>query len=530
MSTAIQTPTSRRRLLDHKISQLHKCSNLNHLKQIQAQIFKFNLHQDPFVAPKLVAAYSLCRQMTLAVNVFNLIQEPNVVLYNTLIRAYTQNSLQFQAFSTFFEMQENGVFPDNFTYPFLLKACSGQFGFQQVQMIHAHIEKFGFFTNIFVPNILIDTYSKCGTSGVDTARRLFGAMTERDVVSWNSMISCLIKVGEMGEAVRLFEQMPERDIVSWNTILAGYIKAGELNAAFELFEKMPERNSVSWSTMVSGYSKAGFMNMARMLFDKMPVKNLKGLAKEAISLYDKMEQARLQPNSGTYASILAACAESGLLAFGQRIHLSVQRSRLRHDTEVCNALVDMYAKCGNLDKAMDIFDGMVKRDVISWNTMLHGLALHGHGEAALELFSRMRLEGVTPDGVTFIALLCACRDVGLVKDGRHYFSIMKKYYGIVPQVEHYGCIVDLLGRGGFLKEAYELIKSMPMEPNAIIWGTLLEACRIHNDVGIAEEAVNQLVKLELSDANAFELLSNLYAVAGRWDDTKVKLQMNGTHT
>ncbi|KAF5181655.1 Pentatricopeptide repeat-containing protein [Thalictrum thalictroides] len=435
-------------------------------------------------------------------------------------------------------MQKNDVFPDNFTYPFLLKACSGQFALEQVQMIHAHIEKFGFFTNIFVPNILIDTYSKCGTSGVDTARRLFDAMIERDVVSWNSMIACLIKVGEMGEALRLFEQMPERDIVSWNTVLGGYIKAGELNAAFELFEKMPERNSVSWSTMVSGYSKAGFMNMARMLFDKMPVKNLvhwtimisgyaeKGLAREAISLYDKMEKAGLQLNSGTYTSILAACAESGLLALGQRVHLSVQRSWLRHDTEVCNALVDMYAKCGNLDKAMDIFDGMVKRDVISWNTMLHGLALHGHGEAALELFSRMRLEGVTPDGVTFIALLCACRDVGLVKDGHHYFSIMEKYYGIVPQVEHYGCIVDLLGRGGYLREAYELIKSMPMEPNAIIWGTLLEACRVHNDGWIAKEVVNQLVKLELSDANAYELLSNLYAATGRWDDAKVKLQMN----
>ncbi|KAL5723023.1 Pentatricopeptide repeat-containing protein [Ranunculus cassubicifolius] len=523
MSIAIQSPISKRSLLE---SNLHKCSNLNQLKEIQAQIFKFNLHQDPFVAPKLVAAFSLCHQMTLAVKVFNLVPNPNVVLYNTLIRAYTQNSMQFQAFSTFFEMQKNGVFPDNFTYPFLLKACYGQFALGQVQMIHAHIEKIGFCSNIFVPNTLIDSYSKCGRDGVDIARRLFGSMKEKDVVSWNSMMAGLIKSGEMGDALRLFEQMPERDVVSWNTVLSGYVKEGELNAAFEFFEKMPERNSISWATMVSGYSKAGFMNMARMLFDNMPVKTLvhwtimisgyaeKGLAKEAFHLYDKMEESGLEPDSATYTGILAACAESGLIDLGKKIHLAVERTRLKDDIYVCNALVDMYAKCGELDKAMSIFDGMANRDVVSWNSMLHGLAMHGHGEAAINLFSRMRLEGVMPDEITFVGLLCACTRDGLVNEGRHYFSNMEKYYGIVPELEHYGCMIDLLGHGGYLNEAYELIKSMPMEPNAIIWGTLLEGCRMHNDTRLAGEVIEQLVKLEFSDVYAYEILSNIYATAG----------------
>ncbi|KAF9595818.1 hypothetical protein IFM89_005304 [Coptis chinensis] len=437
-------------------------------------------------------------------------------------------------------MQRNSVFADNFTYPFLVKAC---FGLKQVQMIHTHVEKFGVLNDIFVPNALIDSYCKCGLGGVDVARRLFYAMSERDVVSWNSMISGLVKSGELGEARRLFDEMPERDAVSWNTVLDGYAKAGEMSAAFELFGKMPERNVVSWSTMVSGYSKSGDMDMARMMFDKMPVKNLvpwtimisgyaeKGFAKQAFTLYDQMERSGLKPDNGTFISILAASSESGLLGLGRRIHTSVERSRFRHSTQVCNALVDMYAKCGSLDRAMKVFDGMVERDVVSWNSILQGLAMHGHGERALELFSRMSREGFTPDGVTFIGVLCACTHGGLVDDGRRYFSIMEKDYGIVPQVEHYGCMIDLLGRGGHLTEAFKLVQDLPMEPNAIILGTLLGACRMHNNVELAEKVIDQLVKLDPSNANNYSILSNIYAAAGHWNNfAKVRLQMKSTTT
>ncbi|KAL5718558.1 hypothetical protein ACHQM5_011447 [Ranunculus cassubicifolius] len=174
---------------------------------------------------------------------------------------------------------------------------------------------------------------------------------------------------------------------------------------------------------------------------------------------------------------------------------------------------------------------MVERDVVSWNSIVQGLATHGHGVKALEVFSRMIDEGVAPDGVTFIGVLCACTHVGLVNDGRRYFSVMERDYGLVPQVEHYGWMIDLLGRGGLLKEAFELIKNMPMEPNAIIWGTLLGACRMHNNVELAEKAVDRLVKLNPSDANNYSVMSNIYVAAGQWDDSaKVRLQMKGTST
>ncbi|XVF58352.1 hypothetical protein PTKIN_Ptkin07bG0059700 [Pterospermum kingtungense] len=537
MSIPFKSPSwfSTRRFFEQKLQDLHKCTNLSHIKQLQAQIIKQNLHQDLYIAPKLISAFSLCRQLTLALNVFNQIQDPNVHLYNTLIRACVQNSQPSLAFSFFFEMQWNGILADNFTYPFLLKACND---LKTVEMIHSQIEKNGFSSDIFVPNALIDSYSKFGELGIKKAFKLFMLMKDRDVVSWNSMMGGFLKVGELREARKLFGEMPERDMVSWNTILDGCVKAGEMEEAFELFQKMPQRNVVSWSTMVMGYSKAGDMDMARVLFDRMPVKTLvpwtiiisgyaeKGLAKEAIELYDQMEHGGLELDDGTFISILAACAESGLLAVGVKVHDLIERLRFRHSIAVCNALIDMYAKCGILDKALGVFNGMVKRDVVSWNAMLQGFAMHGRGKEALDIFSRMKKEGFQPDKVTFVGVLCACTHAGFIDEGVELFYVMEKDYGIVPQIEHYGCIIDLLGRGGCLKEAFRLVQTMPFVPNAIIWGTLLGACRLHNAVELAEKVLDHLLKLDPSDPGNYSMLANIFAAEGDWDNVaSVRLRM-----
>lgn len=481
--------------------------------------------------------------MGFALNVFNQVYEPNVHLYNTLIRAYVGNNFFKQAFAVFFDMRNLGLCPDNFTYPFLLKACSGRDSLRLVLMIHAHVEKLGLCSDIFVPNALIDCYSKCGDLGVCAARKLFKVMGERDIVTWNSMVGGLVKAGELEEARQLFDEMPERDMVSWNTILDGYSKAGEMDVAFDLFQKMRERNVVSWSTMVSGYCKAGDMEMARMLFDKMPIKNLvtwtiiisgyaeKGMAKEAICLFGEMEETGLRPDDGTIISILVACAESGLVRLGKRVHKLMERTRYKCSTPVINALVDMYAKSGVLDKALGIFNRMVKKDLVSWNAMIQGLAMHGHGERALNLFSRMKQEGFVPDKVTLVAVLCACTHAGLIEEGIEYFYSMEREYGAIPEIEHYGCMIDLLGRGGRLREAFDLVHNMPMKPNAIIWGTLLGACRVHNASEYAKGALEQLVKLDPADAGNYSMLSNIYAAEGEWDNVaSVRLQMQNTGT
>ncbi|XLR24517.1 pentatricopeptide repeat-containing protein At3g29230-like [Arachis ipaensis] len=544
-AAAARAPTwfSTRRLLDEKLSDLHRCSNLNTVKQIQAQVLKNDLHQDPYVAPKLVAAFSLSRHLPSAVNAFNLVTNPNTHLYNTLIRAQAQNkAYPSVAFETFFQMQRNGVFSDSFTYTCLLKSFDGYSCFRMVQMIHTHVVKFGFFgSDIFVPNSLIDSYCKCGGAGMDAAIRLFLEMEERDVVTWNSLIGGLVRGGEFEKACKVFDEMPERDVVSWNIMLDGYAKAGEMGKAFEMFEGMPERNVVSWASMVWGYCRAGDMNMARMLFDKCPVKNLviwttmisgyaeKGLVNEATKLYDKMEGVGMRIDDGFLISILAACAESGMSALGKRIHASVERRRLRCSTKVLNAFIDMYAKCGCVDVALGVFSRIEKKDLVSWNSMIQGLGIHGRGEKALELFTRMVHEGFEPDKYTFIGLLCACTHAGLVNEGRNYFYSMEKVHGIVPQVEHYGCMIDLLGRGGHLEEAFQLVRSMPMEPNEIVLGTLLGACRMHNDVDLAKAVCEHLFELAPLDPGNFNLLSNIYAQAGDWVNVaSVRWQMKNT--
>ncbi|KAK6280044.1 hypothetical protein POUND7_020311 [Theobroma cacao] len=442
MSIPFKSPSwfSTRRLFEQKLQDLHKCTNLSHIKQLQAQIIRQNLHQDLYIAPKLISAFSLCRQITLALTVFNQIQDPNVHLYNNLIRAYVQNSQPSQAFSFFFDMQWNGILADNFTYTFLLKACTD---LKMVEMIHTQIEKNGFLSDIFVPNALIDSYSK----------------------------------------------------------------AGDMDMARVLFDRMPVKTLVPWTIIISGYAE-------------------KGLAKEAIELYDRMEQDGLELDDGTVIGILAACAESGLLAVGVKVHNSIERLRFRCSIAVCNALVDMYAKCGSLDKAWSVFNGMPKRDVVSWNAMLQGFAMHGHGKEALQVFSRLKKEGFQPDRVTFVGILCACTHAGFIDEGVEYFYVMEKDYGIVPQIEHYGCMVDLLGRGGRLNEAFRLVQIMPFEPNAIIWGTLLAACRLHNAVKLAEKVIDHLLKLDPSDPGNYSMLANIFAASGDWDNVaSLRLRM-----
>ncbi|XP_076891566.1 pentatricopeptide repeat-containing protein At3g29230-like [Bidens hawaiensis] len=538
--TPIRSPAwfSTRRLLEHK---LHDCTNPHHLTQLHTLIYKHNLHQDPYIIPKLITAFSLCRNIPSAVKVFDQVKHPNTHLHNTLIRAHVINNHKTLAFTLFFNMLNSGLVPDNFTYPFLLKACNGEKDFNLVKMIHSQVLKLGFCLDIYVPNSLIDAYSRCGSVGVQVAKEVFSVMECRDVVSWNTMISGLVKANRLRDARQLFDKMPERDLVSWNTILDGYAKSGRLDDAFQLFERMPERNVVSWSTMLTGYSKAGDMDMARMLFDKMPVKNLvswtimiagyaqKGLAKEAIELYFKMEEAGYRPDDGAIISILAACAESGLLWLGKLVHQSIKRNKYQCSTLVENALIDMYAKCGSLNKALTIFKAMKKKDLVSWNATIHGLAMHGHGSEALDLFTKMKELGFVPDKVTFIGVLCACTHGGYIDKGIEYFYTMERDYGIPPEIEHYGCVIDLLARGGRLQEAFRLVKTMPVEPNVIIWGALLGACRLYNAVELAQEVLEHLVKLEPENAGNYSMLSNIYAATGNWAGVAdVRLKMKNT--
>ncbi|XP_078438170.1 pentatricopeptide repeat-containing protein At3g29230-like [Wolffia australiana] len=540
--------TSQRRLLEQTLAELaHNSTDLHAIKQAHAQVFKLHLHGDLFAAPKLITAYAGRHRLFAAVAVFHLVPQPNTHLYNTLLRAYAAFSFPIRAFSSFISMQRAAIKPDNFTFPFLLKSCAETM-ILNVEMIHAQVAKSGFFSDIFVPNSLLDAYHRCAVRS--SAGKLFDEMPWRDLVSWNTMIAGLAKGGEMAAAEKLFEEMPDRDLISWNAMLAGYARAGDGDRAFEVFEMMPERNVVSWSTVVSGYCKKDDLDMARKLFEEMKERNLvvwtiivsayagRGRGREAMALFERMEEEGMEVDGAAAVSILAACAESGLKGLGMMVEAQVRRMKTGLTTQVYNALLDMYAKCGDLGRAQELFQTMPRKDLVSWNSMLHALALHGRAEEALSLFRKMSLqkkknndhndvadddgnynddEGVVPDGVTFLGVLSACAHGGLVEEGRMIFAAMERDYSVRPSIEHFGAMVDLLGRNGLLEEALWFIKAMPIKPNAVIWGTLLVACRGQGEVGLAEEVLGELERLPEMDAGNLAAASGVYAAAKRWD-------------
>jgi len=233
-----------------------------------------------------------------------------------------------------------------------------------------------------------------------------------------------------------------------------------------------------------------------------------------------MQLTVLKPNSVTYTTILPACANLAALEHGKEIHKDIIRSGLQSDTVVDNSLVDMYAKCGCLGDARKVFDNMLGRNVVSWSAMIIGYAMHGCGKEALQLFEQMQHSGTLPNHITFLGVLSACCHAGLVYDGWQYFNSMTRNYCIAPVMEHYCCIVDLLGRAGFLDEAQDFINRMPTKPDAAIWGSLLSACRLHTNVEIGEHAAQHLLKLDPKNAANYVLLSNIYAMAGMWENAE----------
>lgn len=341
-------------------------------------------------------------------------------------------------------------------------------------------------------------YAECGDSG--SARRVFDEMSEPNVVTWNAVLTAAFRCGDVEGAQDVFGCMPVRNLTSWNGMLAGYAKAGELGLARRVFYEMPLRDEVSWSTMIVGFAHNG-------CFD------------EAFGFFRELLREEIRTNEVSLTGVLSACAQAGAFEFGKILHGFVEKAGFLYVGSVNNALIDTYSKCGNVAMARLVFQNMpVARSIVSWTSIIAGLAMHGCGEEAIQLFHEMEESGVRPDGITFISLLYACSHSGLVEEGCGLFSKMKNLYGIEPAIEHYGCMVDLYGRAARLQKAYEFICEMPVSPNAIIWRTLLGACSIHGNIEMAELVKARLAEMDPDNSGDHVLLSNVYAVAGKWKD------------
>ncbi|KAJ7295315.1 hypothetical protein O6H91_Y197900 [Diphasiastrum complanatum] len=419
-------------------------------------------------------------------------------------------------------------------YVDLLQFCGKTRNLAAGKQIHAHIATTGFESNLFVASTLVSMYCKCGH--LVNAREVFDRMCEKDVVSWNVMIGGYTKQGNGREALEIFKKMKqeafqpdgvtflcllnacaslgeleqgqnvheevlksglEADVSLANALVHMYARCGDVARARQLFDRMPKRDIVSWTAMIGGYTKHKSSN-------------------KAITLFQEMRHEGLKPDGLTYVTVLNACANLTALELGKQVHADIMVTGMESDIFVANALVDMYGKCGALLDARQVFDRISKPDVISWNTMIAGYCNHGKSEEAVKLFWQM--EDVKPNRVTFISILSACSHLGLVAEGRLVFESMTQHYAYVPTIEHYTCMVDLLGRAGLLIEAYRLIKSMLVSPNGDIWRALLGACNIHGHLELAEIVTEHILALEPQNTAAYVLLSNIYGSSGRWED------------
>lgn len=340
-------------------------------------------------------------------------------------------------------------------------------------MVHTQIVKTGFGTNPIVQTALVDCYTRF-CSDVGTARQLFDEMSERNVVSWTAMISGYARLGDVGNAILLFDEMPERDVPCWNAVIAGCTQNGLFSEAISYLRRM--------------------LASCRM---------------------------ELRPNEVTLACALSACGQTGMLRLGKETHGYIHRMGIGCDSSyMSNALIDMYGKCGCLKEARLVFDTTLNKSLTSWNSMINCYALHGQCGSAIDVFEEMKHIGndVRPDEITFIGVLNACTHGGLVERGYYYFGLMTEVYGIDPQIEHYGCVVDLLGRAGRFEEVMDIISGMKVKADEVIWGSLLNGCKIHGNAHLADFALRKLIEYDPNNGGYMSMLANLYVELAKWDE------------
>lgn len=484
-----------------------------------------------------------------------------------MIRGLSHSDQPSEAIHMYNQMYLQGLAGNNLTFIFIFKACARVSDIVYGQKVQACALKLGFEWYLFVSNALIHMYSSCGDLG--SARKVFDGMHERDLVSWNSLICGFSQCNRFKEVLGLFEAMQAAenvradavtmvkvilaciqlgeweiadsmvkyveenhvgiDVYLGNTMIDMYGRRGLPHLAREVFDRMRERNIVSWNAMINGYAKVGNLVDSRKLFDRMPNRDviswtsmITGYSQanqhaEAVSLFCKMMAANVRPDKVTVSSVLCACAHVGSLDVGEAVHEYIRKHGVKTDIYVGNALIDMYCKCGVADKALAVFQGMDKKDSVSWSSIISGLAVNGFADPAHEFFSRMLREGIRPTHGAFVGILLSCAHAGLVDKGLEYFENMEKIHGLIPEMKHYGCVVDLLSRSGKLQEAYEFIQNMPIVPDVVVWRILLGACQVHGNLALAELVSNKLIELDPSNSGNYILSSNNYALSQRWD-------------
>lgn len=480
------------------VPQISRCKTIREVKQFHALLIKTAQIHDLSVATELLklCATSDYRDTQYALSVFSLLPERNCFSWNTIIRALAEsddNDGPLDAFLLFCQMVSDGmVEPNRFTFPSVLKACSRVARLEEGKQVHGLVIKFGLDSDEFVVSNLLRMYVMCGS------------MEDAQILFYGNIDG--VEDKDMNRMVR-DKRKQEGNVVLWNVMIDGYVRLGNLKAARELFDRMRQRSVVSWNVMISAYAQ-------------------NGIFKKAVEMFYKMQMEDVSPNRVTLVSVLPAISRLGALELGKWVHLYAEKNKIPVDDVVGSALVDMYAKCGSIEKAILVFERLPKHNVITWNAIIGGLAMHGRANEVFSYFSKMERTGVSPSDVTYIAILSACSHAGLVDKGRYFFKHMVDIARLEPRIEHYGCMVDLLGRAGFLEEAEELILNMPIRADDVIRKALLGACKMHSNIEIGRRAAEVLMHFAPHDSGAYVALSNMYASVGDWDAVaEVRLMM-----
>ncbi|KAK6272934.1 hypothetical protein POUND7_010017 [Theobroma cacao] len=517
-------------------SLLHHCSITKAFRSglsLHAAVFKAGMQADVIVSNHVLNMYAKCGKISFARQVFDEMSEKNLVSWSAMISGYEQAGETSSALDLLSQMR---LAPNEYIFASAISACANLLLLVEGRQIHAQSLKYGYASVSFVSNSLISMYMKCGHCS--DALSVHSGASEPNAVSYNALITGFVENQQPEKGFEVFKHMHQQGLMPdrftfvgllgscadldalhrgmvlhcqtvkhgldstafiGNVIMTLYSKFTSIQEVEKVFEFIEEKDGISWNTFIAACFHCEHHEKSLRAFREM------------------FNEYHTRPDDFTFASVLSACAALASILYGKQIHAYLIRTRLNQDIGVGNALTNMYAKCGSIAYAYHVFNRMSHHNLVSWNTIIAAFGNHGLGSRALELFEQMRAIGLEPDSVTFVGLLMACNHAGLVDKGLHLFNSMQETYGIAPDIEHFSCLIDLLGRAGRLNEAEDYMKKYPFGQDPIALGSLLSACRLHGDVVMGERLAKQLLKLQPVSTSPYVLLSNLYASDEMWD-------------
>ncbi|KAJ7539199.1 hypothetical protein O6H91_11G081000 [Diphasiastrum complanatum] len=528
---------------------LKACTSIDALEEgrfVHAEVIRRGLDSNVSIANCLMDMYAKCGSIEDACSVFNVIQTPDVISWSAMILGYANCGMGKKGLVLFQQMQREKVEPNSASFVGTLKACSSIVALEEGRHVHGQAVLKSQDTNVLVASCLINLYAKSGS--IEDACQVFSVMPSPNSVSWSAMVVGYVSCGQGLKALQLFRQMLlegiemdkvtfvnilnacasvraledgrhvhtqavrsglDSDICVGNCLIDMYAKCGSIEDACRVFANMPTHNLVSWSSMILGFANCG-----------------QGV--KALELFQLMLQDGMEPNIVTYVGVLKACTDIAALKEGRHIHAQVIKRGFESEVIVTSCLVDMYARCGNIEDAYRVFNNSLIHDMALYNSMIGGYAVHGLGKGAFEIFERMSHTNLEMDDATFVGLLSAFSHAGMIDEALYYLESMSPIYDGVATVEHHSCLVDLLGRSGYLDEAKDMINKMPCSTDTFVWTAFLSACRKYNNLQVGEWAAKHVLNLDPTNSAAYVLLSNIYATVGKFSNSEDLQQMWGS--